>query len=105
MLADHAALQFAERRIRSTRHKGEVTRGMLRPFTSIVSARLSVLPSRNRYMSTWSTVWLFTEAIDTHKLPPQWDTAYLRYAVRQVRIIGFYCFDPGRVTARRGTLI
>jgi hypothetical protein len=42
-----------------------------------------------------STVWLFVEAIDTHKLPPQWDTAYLRHAVRQVGITGFYLFDPG----------
>ena len=53
---------------------------------------------RNISRVTSSTVWLFVEAIDTHKLPPQWDTAYLRYAVRQARMIGFYCFEPGRVT-------
>ena len=26
-------------------------------------------------------------------LPPRWDTAYLRYAVRQVEMTGFYLFD------------
>jgi len=46
---------------------------------------------------TSSTVWLFVEAIDTHKLPPRWDTPYLRYAVRHVRMIGFFLFEPGRV--------
>ena len=46
---------------------------------------------------TSSTVWLFVEAIDTLKLPPRWDTPYLRYAVRHVRMIGFFLFEPGRV--------
>ena len=40
---------------------------------------------RNIPPVTSSTVWLFVETINTHKLPPRWDTAYLRYAVRQVR--------------------
>ena len=38
---------------------------------------------RNIPPVTSSTVWLFVEAIDTHKLPPRWDDAYLRSAVRQ----------------------
>ena len=45
---------------------------------------------RNIPRVTSSTAWLFVEAIDTHKLPPQWDTAYLRNAVRQVEMTGFY---------------
>jgi hypothetical protein len=52
---------------------------------------------RNIPPFTSSTVWLFVEAINTHNLPPQWDTAYLRYAVRQVRMTGFHLFDPGWV--------
>jgi hypothetical protein len=52
---------------------------------------------RNIPSITSSTVWLFVEAINTHSLPPQWDTGYLRYAVRQARTIGFYHFEPGRV--------
>ena len=38
---------------------------------------------RNIPPVTSSTIWLFVGVIDTQKLPPQWDTAYLRYAVRQ----------------------
>ena len=52
---------------------------------------------RNIPPVTSSTVWLFVEAINTHELPPRWDTAYLRYAVRQARMIGFYLFETGRV--------
>ena len=52
---------------------------------------------RNIPPVTSSTGWLFVEMIDTHKLSPRWDTAYLRYAVRQVRMIGFYLFEAGRV--------
>jgi hypothetical protein len=52
---------------------------------------------RNIPPVTSATVWLFVEAINTHKLPPWWDTEYLRYAVRQVRMIGFYLFEAGRV--------
>jgi hypothetical protein len=52
---------------------------------------------RNIPPATSSTVWLFVDAINTHGLPPQWDTEYLRYAVRQERMIGFYHFEPGRV--------
>jgi hypothetical protein len=44
-----------------------------------------------------STVWLFVEAINTHKLPPRWDTAYFRSAVRQVEMTGFYLFETGWV--------
>ena len=40
-----------------------------------------------------STVWLFVETINTHLLPPQWDTAEFQYAVRQVRMTGFYLFE------------
>ena len=43
------------------------------------------------------TVWLFVEAIDTRRLPPRWDTAYLRYAVRQVEMTNFYLFELGRL--------
>jgi hypothetical protein len=50
---------------------------------------------RNIPLVAASTVWLFVEAIDTHSLPPQWDTAYLRYAVRQVGMTGFYLLEPG----------
>ena len=50
---------------------------------------------RNIPAVTSSTVWLFVEAIDTHKLPPQRDTAYLRYAVCRVGITGFYLLEPG----------
>jgi len=48
---------------------------------------------RNIPPVTSSTVWLFVEAIDTQKLPPHWDNAYLRYAVRQMRMTGFYLFE------------
>jgi hypothetical protein len=51
---------------------------------------------RNIPPVTSSTVWQFMEAINTHRLPPQWDTAYLRYAVSQART-GFYLFEPGQV--------
>jgi hypothetical protein len=47
---------------------------------------------------TSPTVWLFGEVIDTQRLPPRWDTAYLQYAVRQARMIGFYLFDAGWVS-------
>jgi len=50
---------------------------------------------RNIPPITSATVWLFVEAIDTRRLPPRWDTAYLRYAVRQVEMTGFYLFEPG----------
>jgi hypothetical protein len=50
---------------------------------------------RNIPPVTSSTVWLFVEAINTHRLPPRWDTAYLQYAVCQVGITGFYLFEPG----------
>ena len=50
---------------------------------------------RNIPPVTSPTVWLFVEVIDTQRLPPRWDTAYLRYAVRQARMIGFYLFDAG----------
>ena len=52
---------------------------------------------RNIPPVTSPTGWLFVEMIDTHRLSPRWDTAYLRYAVRQVRMIGFYLFEAGRV--------
>jgi len=52
---------------------------------------------RNIPPVTPSTVWLFVEAINTHSLPPQWDTAYLGYAVRQARMTGYYLFGPGQV--------
>jgi hypothetical protein len=52
---------------------------------------------RNIPPVTSSTVWLFVEAINTHSLPPQWDTEYLRYAVRQAKMIGFYLFEPRQV--------
>ena len=42
-----------------------------------------------------STVWLFVETINTHSLPPQWDTPYLRSAVRQVGKTGFHLLEPG----------
>ena len=45
---------------------------------------------RNIPLVTSSTAWLFVEAIDIHKLPPRWDTAYLRDAVREARTTGFY---------------
>ena len=50
---------------------------------------------RNIPSVTLSTVWLFVEAINIHKLPPLWDTPYLRDALRQVGITGFYLFEPG----------
>jgi hypothetical protein len=50
---------------------------------------------RNLPPVTSSTVWPFVEAINTHQLPPRWDTAYLRHAVRQVGITGFHLFEPG----------
>jgi hypothetical protein len=50
---------------------------------------------RNIPTVTSSTVWWFVEAIDTHKLPPHWDSAHLRYVVRQVGIAGFYLLEPG----------
>ena len=53
---------------------------------------------RNIPPVTSSTVWLFVEAVDTRRLPPQWDTAYLRYAVHQARMTGFYLFDAGWVS-------
>lgn len=43
---------------------------------------------------TSSTVWQFVETINTHKRPPRWDTGYLRYAVRRVRMTGFYHLSP-----------
>ena len=52
---------------------------------------------RNIPPVTSSTVWLFVEAINTHVLPPQWDTAYLRDAMRQARMTGFYHFGSGRL--------
>jgi hypothetical protein len=52
---------------------------------------------RNIPRVTSSTVWPFVEAINTHSPPPQWDTEYLRCTVRQVRKIGFYHFEPGRI--------
>ena len=45
---------------------------------------------RNIPPITSATVWLFVEAIDTHKLPSRWDTAEFQYAVRQVEMTGFY---------------
>ena len=45
---------------------------------------------RNIPAVTSSTVWLFVEAINTHVLPPQWNTAYLRDAMHQARTTGFY---------------
>ena len=48
---------------------------------------------RNIPPVTSPTVWLFVEVIDTQRLPPRWDTAYLRYALRQAGMIGFYHFD------------
>jgi hypothetical protein len=45
---------------------------------------------RNIPVVTSSTVWLFVEAINTHVLPPRWNTAYLRDAVHQARTTGFY---------------
>ena len=50
---------------------------------------------RNIPRVTSSTVWLFVEAINTHKLPPCWDTAYLREAMRQVEMTGFYLLERG----------
>jgi hypothetical protein len=50
---------------------------------------------RNLPPITSSTVWVFVEVINTHELPPRWDTPYLRSAVRQVRMTGFYLFEPG----------
>ena len=41
--------------------------------------------------------WIFVGAFNGSKFEPPWDTAYLRYAVRQARMIGFYHFEPGRV--------
>jgi hypothetical protein len=52
---------------------------------------------RNIPPITPSTVWLFVEAINTHSLPPQWDTKNLRYAMSQARMTGFYHFEPGQV--------
>ena len=52
---------------------------------------------RNIPPVTSSTVWQFMEAINTHSLPRQWDTAYLRYAVSQARMTGFYLFEAGQV--------
>ncbi|MFZ0850288.1 MAG: hypothetical protein WAO08_13895 [Hyphomicrobiaceae bacterium] len=52
---------------------------------------------RNIPAVTSSIGWLFVEAINSHVLPPRWDTAYLRYTVRQARMIGFYLFEAGRV--------
>jgi hypothetical protein len=52
---------------------------------------------RNIPLVTSSTVGLFVEAINTHSLPPQWDTEYLRYALHQARMIGFYHFEPRAV--------
>ena len=52
---------------------------------------------RNIPPVTPSTVWLFVEAINTHNLPPQWDTKNLRYAMSQARMTGFYHFEPGQV--------
>ena len=57
---------------------------------------------RNIPRVTSSTAWLFVEAIDTHKLPPQWDTAYLRNAVRQVEMTGFYSLRHRLCYARTG---
>jgi hypothetical protein len=45
---------------------------------------------RNIPPVTSSTVWLFVEAIDIHKLPPRWDTEEIQLAVRQARMNGFY---------------
>ena len=52
---------------------------------------------RNIPLVTSSTVWLFVEAINTDSPPPKWDTEYLRCAVRQARMTGFYHLEPGRV--------
>jgi hypothetical protein len=51
---------------------------------------------RNIPLVTSSTAWLFVEAIDMHKLPPRWDTEYLRHAVRQARTTGFHHLEPGQ---------
>ena len=45
---------------------------------------------RNIPAVTSSTVWLFVERINTHVLPPKWNTAYLRDAMHQARTTGFY---------------
>jgi hypothetical protein len=52
---------------------------------------------RNIAPVTSSTVWLFVEAINTYRLPPRWDTPYLRDAMRQARMTGFHLFEPERV--------
>jgi hypothetical protein len=52
---------------------------------------------RNIPPVTSSTVWLFVEAINTHNLSRRWDIPYLRYAVSQARMIGFYLFEAGQV--------
>ena len=52
---------------------------------------------RNVPRVTSSTVWLFVEAINTHKLPPRWDTAYLREAMHQTEMTGFHLFEAGQV--------
>jgi hypothetical protein len=50
---------------------------------------------RNLPPVTSSTVWLFIEAINIHKLSPQWDSASLRHAVRHVEMTGYYLFERG----------
>ncbi len=55
------------------------------------------LTGRNLPPVASATVWLFVEAINTHKLQPRWDTAYFRSAVRQVEMTGFYLFEAGWV--------
>ena len=51
---------------------------------------------RNIPLVTSSTVWLFVEVIDIRKLPPSWDTAYLREAVRGARMTSFYHLESGQ---------
>jgi hypothetical protein len=44
-----------------------------------------------------STDWIFVGAFNVSKFAPPLNTAYFRYAVRQVRMTGFYLFEAGRV--------
>jgi hypothetical protein len=83
------------------RHLGDVGRLLIYLFRDEKTDNRALtmdVTGRNIRAVASSTVWLFLEAIDTHKLPPQWDTAYWRHAVRQASMIGFHHLEPGQVS-------
>ena len=52
--------------------------------------------------SRGATVFFVVSVVEGEAvLPPRWDTAYLRYAVRQVEMTGFYLFDGCHLLQRK----